>query len=81
MHKHKFLKAILVIAIVFSTLFSFSVSNATTVVFDGNVITREEIEEFSKMVNSFLEYAMKSYSDKAKKREKFERQNNSLQSK
>ena len=43
MHKHKFLKAILILAIIFSTLFSFSVSNATTVVFDGQTITREEI--------------------------------------
>lgn len=38
-------------------------------------LTKAEIEEFSKMVNAFLEYAMKSYSEKAKKREKFERQN------
>ena len=47
MQKNKFISIMLIFVIAFSTLFSFSVSNAssTTVIFEGEVITREEIEK------------------------------------
>lgn len=47
MHKNKILSIILIFVIAFSTLFSFSISNANsaeTINFNGEIITREEIE-------------------------------------
>lgn len=46
MHKNKLISIILIFVMAFSTLFSFSVSNASegTITFDGEKITREEIE-------------------------------------
>lgn len=47
MHKNKILSIILIFTIAFSTLFSFSISNASsseTINLNGEIITKEEIE-------------------------------------
>ena len=45
MHKNKIISFILIFVMTFSTLFSFSISNATeTIIFDGEEVTKEEIK-------------------------------------